>query len=264
MPQVRELWYRASLAWREVLHSKALRSCGLLVAHNAVNQALLCTALGLPPCFFRRFSQSNAAFTVLDFDYAGPGAGGGAGGGSAGAALPALCPRPASTALDWDCPGPGASGRAGAGGRQGCWGVPVPSLNAGNRLPAWLPPGRCCCRAPPPPPPPPPPLPPHADARRRAEGSQRAALPPRVRVERMNQFPDRPMSPGKLGKSVPNRLVLVCGDVTSKAVQVGGWGPAGAAAGRGPGRGGVPAPPVERLLVAGRAAGNAGAGRACL
>lgn len=37
----------------------------------AVNQALLCTALGLPPAFFRRFAQSNAAFTVLDFDYVG-------------------------------------------------------------------------------------------------------------------------------------------------------------------------------------------------
>ena len=34
----------------------------------AVNQALLCTALGLPPAFFRRFSQSNASFTVLDFE----------------------------------------------------------------------------------------------------------------------------------------------------------------------------------------------------
>ena len=47
----------------------------------AVNQALLCTALGLPPAFFRRFSQSNAAFTVLDFEYSG-------GAGSQRAALP--------------------------------------------------------------------------------------------------------------------------------------------------------------------------------
>ncbi|KAL4422653.1 hypothetical protein ABPG75_008850 [Micractinium tetrahymenae] len=123
---VRELWYRASLAWREILYAKPLRSCGLVVAHNAVNQALLCTALGLPPAFFRRFAQSNAAFTVLDFDYAG---------------------------------GP------------------------------------------------------------RSEGGQRQALPPRVRVERMNQFPDRPMTPTKLGKSVPNRLVMVCGEATSPAVQ---------------------------------------------
>ena len=34
---------------------------------HAVIQALLSTALGLPPSFFRRFSQSNAAFTVLEF-----------------------------------------------------------------------------------------------------------------------------------------------------------------------------------------------------
>lgn len=63
----------------------------------AVNQALLCTALGLPPSFFRRFSQSNASFTVLDFEVerssstgsssSGNATGGGssaAGGGSAG------------------------------------------------------------------------------------------------------------------------------------------------------------------------------------
>ena len=41
----------------------------------AVNQALLCTALGLPPAFFRRFSQSNAAFTVIDFTPAADGKG---------------------------------------------------------------------------------------------------------------------------------------------------------------------------------------------
>lgn len=48
---------------------EAQEAC-LVVAHNAVNQALLCTALGLPPAFFRRFSQSNAAFTVIDFSAA--------------------------------------------------------------------------------------------------------------------------------------------------------------------------------------------------
>jgi broad specificity phosphatase PhoE len=39
----------------------------LVVAHNAINQGLLGTALGLPPSFFRCFVQSNAAFTVVDF-----------------------------------------------------------------------------------------------------------------------------------------------------------------------------------------------------
>lgn len=34
------------------------------------------------------------------------------------------------------------------------------------------------------------------------------------------QFPDRPMNPRKLGRSSPNRLVMVCGPATSPAVQV--------------------------------------------
>lgn len=62
----RELWYRASLAWGEVLGCEGVRSA-LIVAHNAVNQALLATALGLPPAFFRRLTQTNAATSVLDF-----------------------------------------------------------------------------------------------------------------------------------------------------------------------------------------------------
>jgi broad specificity phosphatase PhoE len=68
---VNELWYRASLAWREILghdaHGPKFARI-LVVAHNAVNQALLATALGLGSTFFRRLTQSNAAFSVLEFD----------------------------------------------------------------------------------------------------------------------------------------------------------------------------------------------------
>lgn len=65
---VRELWYRASLAWHDMLQSPtAAGRTALVVAHNAINKALLCTALGLPPTYFRRFTQTNAAITVLDF-----------------------------------------------------------------------------------------------------------------------------------------------------------------------------------------------------
>lgn len=39
----------------------------LVVAHNAINQGLVNTAIGLPPSYFRCFLQSNAAVTVLDF-----------------------------------------------------------------------------------------------------------------------------------------------------------------------------------------------------
>lgn len=66
---MRELWYRASLAWQVILSppgpGQDVRAL-LVVAHNAINQALVCTALGLPPTSFRRIVQSNAASTVLD------------------------------------------------------------------------------------------------------------------------------------------------------------------------------------------------------
>lgn len=64
---VRELWYRASLAWQEILAADS-DHC-LVVAHNAVNQALICTALGLPPSMFRRIQQSNASFSQLQFTH---------------------------------------------------------------------------------------------------------------------------------------------------------------------------------------------------
>ncbi|MEW5306622.1 MAG: hypothetical protein WDW38_007929 [Sanguina aurantia] len=96
---VRELWYRASLAWQQILTQTASSQptqqqqqqqqqspavctpdalttsapsdepddSGLLlvVAHNAVNQALICTALGLGPGSFRAITQANAAVTML-------------------------------------------------------------------------------------------------------------------------------------------------------------------------------------------------------
>ncbi|KAK9817232.1 hypothetical protein WJX72_011437 [[Myrmecia] bisecta] len=64
---VRELWYRASLAWQTILSSQDGGSDILVVAHNAVNQALIATAIGLPPTAFRLLLQSNAAVSVLDF-----------------------------------------------------------------------------------------------------------------------------------------------------------------------------------------------------
>jgi len=62
---VRELWYRASLAWQRILRSDATNI--LVVAHNAINQAMIFNAIGLPPNYFRRFIQSNGALTAIDF-----------------------------------------------------------------------------------------------------------------------------------------------------------------------------------------------------
>lgn len=121
---VRELWYRGSLAWQQVLAGAPESASKILVvAHNAINQgalavagqgiclafgrprvarravasspgwmrwirvlpllqilaawrrappprsppaAMICTAIGLPPSYFRRMVQTNAAATVVD------------------------------------------------------------------------------------------------------------------------------------------------------------------------------------------------------
>jgi broad specificity phosphatase PhoE len=50
---------RASLAWQDILSEKddAPEKAVMVVAHNAVNQALIGSALGLPPRYFRRLLQ---------------------------------------------------------------------------------------------------------------------------------------------------------------------------------------------------------------
>lgn len=60
------------MAWQDILGQEDVRST-LVVAHNAVNQALLNTVLSLPPDFFRRLLQSNGATSVIDFQPNGDG-----------------------------------------------------------------------------------------------------------------------------------------------------------------------------------------------
>ena len=62
---VRELWYRASIVWN-TLFEKSHENI-LLVAHSAINQAMIHTVLGLSPAFFRRIVQSNASLSRLEF-----------------------------------------------------------------------------------------------------------------------------------------------------------------------------------------------------
>ncbi|KAL2328499.1 hypothetical protein Fmac_021926 [Flemingia macrophylla] len=62
---VRELWERARSCWTKILAHDS-RSV-LVVAHNAVNQALVATAIGLGAEYFRTLLQSNCGVSVLDF-----------------------------------------------------------------------------------------------------------------------------------------------------------------------------------------------------
>lgn len=66
---VAELWDRAAVAWRDMRADADASGTmsALVVAHNATNQALLCTAMGLPPAMFRKVLQSNAAVSRVTF-----------------------------------------------------------------------------------------------------------------------------------------------------------------------------------------------------
>ncbi|KAK8628971.1 hypothetical protein V6N13_077830 [Hibiscus sabdariffa] len=62
---VRELWGRARNCWDKILAHES--KSALVVAHNAVNQALVATAMGLGTEYFRILLQSNCGVSVLDF-----------------------------------------------------------------------------------------------------------------------------------------------------------------------------------------------------
>lgn len=62
---VRELWDRARSSWNKILAHEG--KSVLVVAHNAVNQALVATAIGLGTEYFRVLLQSNCGVSVLDF-----------------------------------------------------------------------------------------------------------------------------------------------------------------------------------------------------
>jgi probable phosphoglycerate mutase len=64
---VRELWDRAAKVWGDVLLQQT-QSKILVVAHNAVNQAMLASALGCGPEYFRRLTQSNCAISKVIVD----------------------------------------------------------------------------------------------------------------------------------------------------------------------------------------------------
>lgn len=65
-----QVWERSVRAWRYLVtsHSQADQvQTVLVVAHDAVNKALLCHVLGLGPEAFWRFKQGNGAVSVIDY-----------------------------------------------------------------------------------------------------------------------------------------------------------------------------------------------------
>ena len=65
-----QVWQRAIAAWDAILRSVANHpepGTSLVVAHDAVNKAILCLLLGLGPEYFWVFKQGNGAVSVIDY-----------------------------------------------------------------------------------------------------------------------------------------------------------------------------------------------------
>ena len=64
---LQQVWSRVKVAWDRIVESAAPQSTGIVVAHDAVNKAILCHLFGLEPDRFWTFKQGNCAVTVIDY-----------------------------------------------------------------------------------------------------------------------------------------------------------------------------------------------------
>lgn len=63
---VLSLFEQAKLFWQEVLPHHDGKTI-LVVGHNGIGRALICTALGIPPAYYHSIQQSNCGVSVLNF-----------------------------------------------------------------------------------------------------------------------------------------------------------------------------------------------------
>ncbi|MEM8715324.1 MAG: histidine phosphatase family protein [Cyanobacteria bacterium P01_G01_bin.4] len=65
-----QVWERSFTAWQQLVHQTAAvgdTATGLVVAHDAVNKAILCKLLNLAPEAFWYFKQGNGAVSAIDY-----------------------------------------------------------------------------------------------------------------------------------------------------------------------------------------------------
>ncbi len=65
-----QVWSRVSNAWQKIIQSYNQQPVTVLVvAHDAVNKAILCQLFGLSPEHFWNFKQGNGAVTAIDYPH---------------------------------------------------------------------------------------------------------------------------------------------------------------------------------------------------
>lgn len=67
---LQQVWDRAIVAWQQIVQDAAQRpkpGTTMVVAHDAINKAILCHVLGFGPENFWNFRQGNGAVSVIDY-----------------------------------------------------------------------------------------------------------------------------------------------------------------------------------------------------
>lgn len=64
---LQQVWERAIATWDKIVQSTTPGSVGIVVAHDAINKAILCHLFNLEPQHFWKFKQGNGSVTVIDY-----------------------------------------------------------------------------------------------------------------------------------------------------------------------------------------------------
>ncbi|MEL7225004.1 MAG: histidine phosphatase family protein, partial [Cyanobacteria bacterium J06576_12] len=65
-----DVWGRAEKGWRDIVETYSQAETPqtvMVVAHDAINKAILCQVFGLGPEKFWQFKQGNGAVSVIDY-----------------------------------------------------------------------------------------------------------------------------------------------------------------------------------------------------
>lgn len=62
-----DVWSRVRIAWQEIIDALGDGETALVVAHDAVNKAILCQLFELTPASFWAFKQGNGCVSVIDY-----------------------------------------------------------------------------------------------------------------------------------------------------------------------------------------------------
>ncbi len=65
---LQQVWERAIASWNAIVTEFSQQpKTGIVVAHDAINKAILCHLFGLGPEHFWNFKQGNGSVTVIDY-----------------------------------------------------------------------------------------------------------------------------------------------------------------------------------------------------